>query len=53
MKTYEKPPAAHNNNETLPGVLDAMKNSVLNRAYNEGTIDDIPAMLTEEQAKLG
>ena len=44
---------AVNNNENLPGVLDEMKNSVLNRAYNEGTIDDIPAMLAEEQAKLG
>ncbi len=41
-----------NNNETLPGVLDAMKNSVLNRAYTEANVD-IPAMLAEEQAKLG
>ena len=43
---------AVNNNETLPGVLDAMKNSVLYRAYTEEGVD-IPAMLAEEQAKLG
>ena len=43
---------SHNNGENLPAALDAMKNSVLYRAYTEADID-IPAMLAEEQAKLG
>ena len=43
---------AHNNNENLPAALDAMKNNVLYRAYLEPNVD-IPAMLAEEQAKLG
>ena len=43
---------AHNNNENLPAALDAMKNSVLYRAYLEPNVD-IPAMLAEEQAKVG
>lgn len=42
---------AHNNNSALPATLDAMKNSVLNRAYTEKNVD-IPAMLAEEQAKI-
>jgi len=43
---------AHNNNENLPTALDAMKTNVLYRAYEEENVD-IPAMLAEEQAKLG
>lgn len=43
---------AHNNNENLPAALDAMKIYVLYRAYTEPNVD-IPAMLAEEQAKLG
>lgn len=42
----------HNNNENLPAALDAMKTNVLYRAYTEENVD-IPAMLAEEQAKLG
>ena len=43
---------SHNHGENLPAALDAMKNSVLYRAYTEPNVD-IPAMLAEEQAKLG
>ena len=40
-----------NVSDALPATLDAMKNSVLYRAYTERNID-IPAMLAEEQAKI-
>lgn len=40
-----------NVSEALPATLDAMKNSVLTRAYTEKNID-ISSMLAEEQAKI-
>jgi len=42
---------AVNVSEALPATLDAMKNTVLNRAYTEKNID-IPSMLKEEQDKI-
>ena len=42
---------AHNNGESLPAALDAMKTKVLTRAYTEADVD-IPAMLAEEQASI-
>lgn len=41
----------HNNGENLPQALDAMKNRVLDRAYNEANVD-IPKMLAEEQKNI-
>ena len=41
---------AVNNNETLPGVLDEMKATVLQRAYE--TDDDISTILEEAQAEV-
>ncbi|MDR2904293.1 MAG: extracellular solute-binding protein, partial [Clostridiales bacterium] len=41
----------HNVNDALPATLDAMKNTVLNRAYTEADVD-IAAMLTEEQGNI-
>jgi arabinosaccharide transport system substrate-binding protein len=40
-----------NVSDALPATLDAMKNSVLTRAYTEKNID-IPSMLAEEQGKI-
>jgi arabinosaccharide transport system substrate-binding protein len=40
-----------NVSEALPATLDAMKNSVLTRAYTEKNVD-IPSMLAEEQDKI-
>jgi len=37
--------------EALPATMDAMRNSVLTRAYTENNIN-IPAMLAEEQSKI-
>lgn len=42
---------AVNVSDALPATLDAMKNSVLTRAYTDKNVD-IPAMLAEEQAKI-
>lgn len=42
---------AINNSDALPATLDAMKNSVLTRAYTEKNID-IPKMLAEEAGKI-
>lgn len=42
---------AVNVSDALPATLDAMKNSVLTRAYTEKNID-IPSMLAEEQGKI-
>ncbi|HHY63567.1 MAG TPA: sugar ABC transporter substrate-binding protein [Clostridiaceae bacterium] len=42
---------AIHNSEALPATLDAMKNSVLTRAYTEKNVD-IPAMLQEEQSNI-
>lgn len=42
---------AIHNSEALPATLDAMKNSVLTRAYTEKNVN-IPAMLEEEQSKI-
>lgn len=40
-----------NVSEALPATMDAMKNSVLNRAYTDKNVD-IPSMLAEEQGKI-
>jgi hypothetical protein len=40
-----------NVSEALPATLDAVKNSVLTRAYTEKNAN-IPAMLAEEESKI-
>lgn len=42
---------SHNNGENLPQALDAIKNRVLDRAYNEANVN-IPQMLAEEQKNV-